>query len=82
MELDYEMRGISIGNSEYIRGIINYNYNYNYIIFSILIFIEVHNSFSRPECFLQENDKKRKSKETKDAYHFIAYIPFNGVVYE
>lgn len=38
----------------------------------------VHNSFSRPEVFTME----RTSDEEEDAFHFVAYIPFNGRLYE
>ena len=39
-----------------------------------------HNSFARPEPFLQEESKS--SSEAADAYHFIAYVPCHGGVYE
>lgn len=41
---------------------------------------DVHNSFARPETFLID-DKKLKGKE-EDAFHFIAYVPFQGRLYE
>lgn len=59
--LDYEMRGLSIGNSDHIRG--------------------VHNAFARPEPFVQEKSAYSRGN-SKDAHHFIAYIPHEGVVYE
>lgn len=41
-----------------------------------------HNSFARPEPFVHDADNKSKKGEKQDAYHFIAYLPFNGGVYE
>lgn len=42
---------------------------------------EIHNSFARPEPFLNE-DVKAENAEREDAHHFIAFVPFNGKVYE
>lgn len=39
-----------------------------------------HNSFARPESFMDESDKPKDGKG--EAYHFIAYVPFQGFVYE
>ncbi|CAF3322445.1 unnamed protein product [Rotaria socialis] len=39
----------------------------------------VHNSFARQQLF--EFDS-RDEKKDEDAFHFIAYVPFNGRVYE
>ena len=47
----------------------------------IIIIIEAHNQFARPEPFFHDSNV-RKSKQTKEAHHFIAYIPHNGLVYE
>lgn len=38
----------------------------------------VHNSFSRQECFSMESTRGEK----EDAFHFVAYIPYRGRVYE
>ena len=39
-----------------------------------------HNSFVRPEAFSIEDDSRASKSE--DAFHFVAYVPKNGIVYE
>lgn len=41
---------------------------------------EVHNSFARSSPFADET--QRPDAETEDAFHFIAYTPINGKLYE
>ncbi|KAJ4317555.1 hypothetical protein N0V84_007300 [Fusarium piperis] len=41
---------------------------------------EVHNSFARSSPFADETDKT--GAEAEDAFHFIAYTPINGTLYE
>lgn len=40
---------------------------------------QVHNSFARQQMFEFDNSMK---DEEKDSYHFIAYLPINGRLYE
>uniref|UniRef100_A0A060T833 Ubiquitin carboxyl-terminal hydrolase n=1 Tax=Blastobotrys adeninivorans TaxID=409370 RepID=A0A060T833_BLAAD len=42
----------------------------------------VHNSFSRPTPFIDENDDRPRDEEDDGLYHFVAYVPVNGVLYE
>jgi len=42
----------------------------------------VHNSFARPEPFVQDEENKPKKGKSQEIFHFVAYIPFNGQVYE
>ncbi|KAK3175788.1 hypothetical protein K4F52_009999 [Lecanicillium sp. MT-2017a] len=41
---------------------------------------EVHNSFARSNPFVDET--QRTGAETEDAFHFVAYTPINGTLYE
>lgn len=40
----------------------------------------IHNSFARQSIF--EFDSKMQSKEDEDIFHFVAYVPINGRIYE
>ncbi|KAK0651760.1 ubiquitin carboxyl-terminal hydrolase [Cercophora newfieldiana] len=41
---------------------------------------DVHNSFAKSSPFVDET--QRQSDESEDAFHFIAYTPVNGTLYE
>jgi ubiquitin carboxyl-terminal hydrolase L5 len=42
---------------------------------------EVHNSFARSSPFADET-ARNPNDQTEDAFHFIAYLPVNGTLYE
>ncbi|EEH09678.1 ubiquitin carboxyl-terminal hydrolase [Histoplasma capsulatum G186AR] len=41
-----------------------------------------HNAFARASPFVDETSRPPVSEEDAELYHFIAYTPFNGVLYE
>lgn len=42
-----------------------------------------HNAFARPDPFVMDpEEKKNLLDKGGDAYHFVAYVPFQGMVYE
>ena len=42
-----------------------------------------HNAFARPDPFVMDpEEKKNLLGKSEDVYHFVAYIPFQGMVYE
>lgn len=42
---------------------------------------EVHNSFSKSSPFIMDGSAM-PDREKEDPYHFVAYVPINGVLYE
>ncbi|GAA5969478.1 hypothetical protein JCM11641_008129 [Rhodosporidiobolus odoratus] len=70
--LDAETRGWTISNSEKIRE--------GKPACSPHIPQQLHNSFARSDPFHLE--EHRPQDESEDAYHFIAYLPIDGVLYE
>jgi ubiquitin carboxyl-terminal hydrolase L5 len=42
----------------------------------------VHNSFARSEPFFIEESNRTRKGAKEDAFHFVAYVPFEGKVYE
>lgn len=42
----------------------------------------VHNSFSRPTPFVDETDRQRPSEDDDGLFHFVAYVPVDGILYE
>ncbi|EEP78025.1 hypothetical protein UREG_02874 [Uncinocarpus reesii 1704] len=43
---------------------------------------DAHNAFARASPFVDETSRPPVSDEDAELYHFIAYTPFNGVLYE
>lgn len=42
----------------------------------------IHNSFARPEALWEDPTAPAAPAEKGEAFHFVAYVPVNGVVYE
>mmetsp|Transcript_9399 Transcript_9399/g.17933 ORF Transcript_9399/g.17933 Transcript_9399/m.17933 type:complete len:342 (+) Transcript_9399:182-1207(+) len=42
----------------------------------------IHNSFARPEALWEDPQSRTASPEKGEAFHFVAYVPVNGTVYE
>lgn len=43
---------------------------------------KIHNSFARPEALWEDPTAKHAPSEKGEAYHFVAYVPVDGTVYE
>lgn len=43
---------------------------------------KAHNSFGRTDAFLNDGKYVSDSRKSEDVFHFVAYIPQNGKVYE
>lgn len=43
---------------------------------------KIHNSFARPEALWEDPTAKHTSSDKGEAYHFVAYVPVDGTVYE
>lgn len=42
----------------------------------------IHNSFARPEALWEDPSARAAPAEKGEAFHFVAYVPVNGTVYE
>eukprot|EP00521_Asterionellopsis_glacialis_P006345 CAMPEP_0195282498 /NCGR_PEP_ID=MMETSP0707-20130614/1337_1 /TAXON_ID=33640 /ORGANISM="Asterionellopsis glacialis, Strain CCMP134" /LENGTH=374 /DNA_ID=CAMNT_0040341469 /DNA_START=119 /DNA_END=1243 /DNA_ORIENTATION=- len=43
---------------------------------------KAHNKYARHDAFLEEGNKQRVATDDDDVFHFIAYVPSRGTVYE
>jgi len=43
---------------------------------------DVHNSFARPEPIMYDDSSSKSGAKSEDVFHFVAYVPFKGRVYE
>ena len=41
-----------------------------------------HNSFTRQDPFMIDDEDKKPAKEDDDVFHFISFVPFKGKLYE